>query len=142
MNRYTMPVAVHLFLIKNNQILLLRRYNTGYEDGNYSVPAGHVDGNESYIKAMIREAKEELGITITPNNLNPIQVMHRKSDDERIDYFFSADFWSGEIENMEPNKCDELKWCDITDLPINIIPYIQFAIQEHLNQNCFTDFGW
>ena len=57
--RYTMPVAVHLFLIKDGRILLLRRFNTGYEDGNFTVVAGHVDGNESYIDAMLREAKEE-----------------------------------------------------------------------------------
>ncbi len=40
--RFTVPVSVHVFLTKDDDILLLRRCNTGYEDGNYSVPAGHL----------------------------------------------------------------------------------------------------
>jgi len=40
-------VAVHLFLLQDNKILLSKRYNTGYEDGNWNVPAGHVEEGES-----------------------------------------------------------------------------------------------
>ena len=64
MERFKLVVAVHLILIEDGKILLLRRYHTGYEDGNYSVVAGHIDGDESVIKAMQREALEEAGITI------------------------------------------------------------------------------
>jgi len=141
-NRFMMPVAVHLFLIKEDIVLLLRRYNTGYEDGNYSVIAGHVDEGEDYISAMQREAKEEAGIDITREELNPIQVMHRKSNDERIDYFFVASKWSGEITNMEPSKCDQLKWISIDDLPSNIIPYVKYAFDNYQKGNKFTIFGW
>ena len=117
--RFQRPVAVHLLLVKDNKVLLLRRFNTGYEDGNYSVVAGHVDSDEDLKTAMIREAKEEAGIEITPNNINFASVMHRKSDDERIDFFFIADSWEGEITNMEPQKCDDLSWFDINNLPSN-----------------------
>jgi ADP-ribose pyrophosphatase YjhB (NUDIX family) len=137
-----MPVAVHLFLFKEGKILLLRRFNTGYEDGNYSIVAGHSDGNEDVKSAMIREAREEAGIEIKPNNIQFAGVMHRKSDDERIDFFFSADSWDGEIVNMEPQKCDDLSWFEIDNLPSNVIPYIKKAIRNYISGVQFDTYGW
>ena len=87
--RMKLPVSAQLFLIEGDEILLLRRYNTGYEDSKYSVVAGHIDGNESVAEAMIREAKEEADITIAKEDLQTIHVMHRKKiRGEYIDYFF------------------------------------------------------
>ncbi len=43
--RFKALVAVHLFLIRDEQVLLLRRYNTGYADGQHSVIAGHLNGD-------------------------------------------------------------------------------------------------
>lgn len=140
--RFKVPVAVHLFLIRDNKVLLLRRYNTGYEDGNYSVVAGHIDGNETYYDAMIREAKEEAGITIKSEDLKVVQVMHRKKEDERIDFFFTCNRWSGEVINMEPSKCDELRWFNLDNLPVNIIPYIKAGIENYLKNVEFSLFGW
>jgi 8-oxo-dGTP diphosphatase len=37
----------HLILIDNNKNLLLKRENTGYEDGYYGVIAWHIDGGET-----------------------------------------------------------------------------------------------
>lgn len=143
MKRFKMPVAVHLFLQSDTEILLLRRYNTGYEDGNYSVIAGHVDGHEDFISAMIREAKEEAGIQINKEDMLPVQVMHRKTmNDERIDYFFVANKWQGEPINTEPHKCDQLIWCSTDHLPTNTIPYIHYALNQYSQQNYFTKFGW
>lgn len=140
--RFTMPVAVHLFLVKGTELLLLRRYNTGYEDGNYSVPAGHLDGNEEVIAGTIREAKEECGIDIDPADLQVAGVMHRRSSDERIDFFLVTSRWSGEIINGEPDKCDELRWVDIDHLPVTTIPYVRQAIMNYKKGQWFDSFGW
>jgi 8-oxo-dGTP diphosphatase len=139
---FMMPVAVHLFLLKGTEILLLRRYNTGYEDGNYSVPAGHVDGNEEVKHAAIREAQEECGIAIDEADLQVVGVMHRKSAEERIDFFLATTRWSGEITNTEPDKCDELVWVDIQQLPANMIPYVRQAIHNYQSGEWFDSFGW
>ena len=49
---YKLVAAVHLFLIRDGKVLLLRRFNTGYEDGQYSVIAGHLDGDEEATAAL------------------------------------------------------------------------------------------
>lgn len=143
MERFKLVVAVHLILEQNNKILLLRRFNTGYEDGNYSVVAGHVDGNESVIKAMQREALEEAGIMIEEPNLQIVHVMHRKAKDrESIDYFLKCNNYIGEIKIMEKNKCDELAFYEIDNLPQNVISYIKQAIGYYQQGVSFSVYGW
>ena len=136
------PVAVHLFLIEEGRILLLRRYNTGYEDGNYSVVAGHLDGGEEVISAMTREAKEEAGIDISTRDLKVVGGLHIKSDKEYISFFLQASAWSGEITNMEPDKCDDLSWFSLEDLPENTIPYVRQAIENYRKGIWFGSVGW
>lgn len=142
MSRLKMRVSVHLILEKDNKYLLLRRYNTGYEDGNYSVVAGHVDGDETIISAMKREALEEAGININEEDLKIVEVMHRKSDDESIDYFLYANKFSGNVSIMEPNKCDELSFYELNKFPNNVIPYVKEAIENYRNNIQFVDYGF
>ena len=137
-----MLVAVHLLLVRDGDILLLRRHNTGYEDGNYSVIAGHLEGNEEVVTAMLREAREEAGIEIPPTALQVVGVMHRRSDKEYVDFFLTADSWSGEIKNMEPERCDELAWFRLDGLPENVIPYVRKAISNYSRGQWFGSFGW
>ena len=141
--RFSTPVAIHLFLTQGNDVLLIRRHNTGYEDGNYSVIAGHIDGGETVITAMCREAHEEGGIELDPETLQPAGVMHRRATDgERIDFFFVADRWKGNLRNLEPEKCDEFRWVSPDCLPENTIPYVASAIKAWRSGTWFQAFGW
>ena len=125
------PVSVHLLLVRDGKILMLRRYNTGYQDGNYSVVAGHIDGGEELKAAMIREAREEAGIELSPYDLTVVGVIHDMIKDEYVHFFLHTSRYSGEVVNMEPDKCDDLSWFDIDDLPDNTIPYVRRAIQNY-----------
>jgi len=126
------PTA-YLVLVKENKILLSRRYNTGFQDGQYSFPAGHPAGDEETLsQAMIREAKEEIGVEVDSADLELVHVMHRKqvepTSERRINLFFAAKNWRGEPRIMEPDKCDDLRWFGLDSLPGNTIPYIRRAI--------------
>jgi ADP-ribose pyrophosphatase YjhB (NUDIX family) len=141
--RFKLIPTSHLILIKDNRILLSRRFNTGYEDGKYSVVAGHLDGNETFIHAMVREAREEAGIGIKPEDLEVIHVMHRKCPtEERIDFFIKAKKWKGIPKIMEPDKCDDLNWFEISKLPANTIPYIKQAIENIGKRVFYSEHGW
>lgn len=143
MNIFSVPVSVHLILIKKNKILLMKRKHTGFADGLYCTPAGKLEPNESVLDAIIRETKEEINIDINNETLRTVQVMNRKGNDrERIDYFFTVEKWKGAIKNNEPNKCDEIKWFDVKTIPYNAVPYIKEAIENYKNNIQFSLFGW
>ena len=142
MERFKFIVAVYLLLIKDNQILLSRRLNTGFEDGNYGLVSGHLEGSESVFKGIIREAKEEANLDLKREDLELAHVLHRISSldgSERIDFFLKCEKWDGEIKNMEEDKCDDLSWFDLDKLPENTIGYVRDVIENYKDGDFFTD---
>ena len=144
--RHKVVPASYLVLIKDGKILLQKRFNTGYEDGKYSMVAGHVDKGETFTRCIIREAEEESGIILKKADLKVAHVMCRNSgteeNNERVDVFFVAEKWSGKIKNKEPNKCDDLSWFDLNNLPENIIPYIKRVIDYIKDKIFYSEHGW
>ena len=138
------PVAVHVFLIRGDAVLLVRRCNTGFEDGKLSVVAGHVEPGESVTQAALRETSEEVGVTLSPERLHVVGVMHRKSDDERVDFFLAYRLAAGDREpkNCEPEKCSELVWTSTIALPGDTIPYVRAGIENFRRGVWFQEFGW
>ena len=142
--RFTIRTAVYTVLIKDNKLHVQRRFNTGWQDGKYSLIAGHIEENETVTAATIREAREESGLALKPENLRVAHVMHRKSNDniEYIDFFLMADKWEGEPSICEPEKCDEMKWVPLNNLPDKLLPYIKSAIENIQRGIYFSEFGW
>lgn len=132
--------ASYLILRQKDQVLLMRRANTGYKDGFYGLPSGHVDPEEGPSAALVREAKEELGIV--PKNAKLVYVMYRvrkDGSDERVDFFFEASKWTSKPSNKEPHKCDELKWVPIDNLPEKTIPYINKVLSLYPKGQIFSE---
>ncbi|GEM_PF-582176 len=126
--------AVYLILERSDGcVLFMRRCNTGYQDGKYSLPSGHIEDGELPKAAMIREAKEEIGIDIAEDDLEFAHASYRPKHDEtgnRVDLFFSTAKWSGEIINAEPDKCDELQWMDPDGLSWTTLPHVRRIIED------------
>lgn len=141
--RFELRSAVYLMPLKKNKILLARRKNTSWMDGMYSLISGHLDGNETVNTAMIREAFEEANIKIDNHQLIPATVIHRKStDSEYIDFFYVIREWEGEPSIGEPDKCDDLSWFSLSNLPDNLLPHIKEALNNYNSHTAFSTSGW
>jgi 8-oxo-dGTP diphosphatase len=141
--RHQLTGDVHLLLLNpDGQFLFGRRQNTGFEDGAYHVPSGHLEAGESVVSALIREAKEEVGVTITEEDVEFSHVMHNSSSGGRVAFFFTVRSWDGTPENREPEKCSELVWFALDALPDHLIDYCRVALQHIAAGKPFSVYGW
>ena len=120
--------GVHVLLEREGCVLLMRRAGTGFFDGLYSLPGGHVEPGESAYETAVREIREELGVELDASELSWQGAVHRRSDTNRIEFFMLAREWSGEPSICEPDKCDDLRWCPRDALPNEVVPYVREAI--------------
>jgi 8-oxo-dGTP diphosphatase len=141
---YRPHVGVHLIITEGSKVLLLRRANTGFADGSLSVPGGSLEDGETLPAAAAREAREELGITIDPADLAFAHLCHHADPDglARIGVFFSARRWTGEPVNAEPNKCSEIAWHAIGELPSDIVSYIRTGLNAYGEGSAFSLDNW
>jgi ADP-ribose pyrophosphatase YjhB (NUDIX family) len=141
--RFKPYAAAYLVLIKDKKILLSLRFNTGYQDGNYSLVSGHFNGGETAKECIIREAKEESDIRVDSKNLKVVHIMHRyRPAREYLDIYLRAEKWSGKIRNMEVDKCHGLDWFDMDNLPDNIAPEIRQALKNIKKHLHYSEIGW
>lgn len=136
--------ASYLVLRDEEKVLLQRRFQTGWMDGYYSLPAGHTEHGEPFSATLEREIKEEVGITLVPESTHLVHISHRYAaeDYQIVDAFFTCTNWQGTPVILEPDKADELLWCDIKHLPENTIPYIKTALQYINKGIVFSEYGW
>lgn len=140
--KFALYAAVYILLEKEGKILLLRRYNTGWEDGKYTLPAGHFDGGETVKAAAAREAREETGVEIQEEDLDIVHVLHINTDKEYISYFLKANTWKGEPTNTEPEKSDDMKWFPMDNLPENTLPFIRDVLDAYQAGVMFSEAGF
>jgi 8-oxo-dGTP diphosphatase len=137
--RYTLPVVVQLLLVKDDKVLLMRRQNTGWGDGDYDLVAGHIDGHETLTAALCREAREEIGITIMPKDAHFSHLLHYVDDTEYMYVYFTVKDWQGIPSIQEPHKCDDLQWFSLSKLPSNILEATKGVLEKYKTDNLYTE---
>lgn len=144
MTRFSVVPAAYLVLTREGvtgpEVLLQLRGDTGYMEGWWACgAAGHVEAGESADAAVCREAAEELGLTISPEQVSLAAVLQRGCVlggpiEQRIDLFFTASDVEGEPSVTEADKAREVRWWPLDDLPEHLVPHERQAL-EHLREH-------
>jgi 8-oxo-dGTP diphosphatase len=127
-SRIPLVPASYVLLRRGDEVLLNLRQGTGYLDGHWALPAGHVEAGETFVQAAVREVREEAGVEVSPEDLRPLTTMQRLVHggppiDQRVDVFFEVRRWTGEPRNAEPAKAARIAWWPLTALPEPVMPF-------------------
>lgn len=138
-SRFRVVPSAYLALVREGgpagpEVLLQLRRGTGYMDGRWAHgAAGHVELGESVLDAAAREAAEELGVQVDPDDLEHVATGHRtvaahQASEERIDLFLSTATWRGDPVVREEDKVAELRWWPLAGLPDAVVPHERGAL--------------
>lgn len=146
---FRVPVTVMIVIPQDNKILLGKRKNTGFMDGFYALPGGRHDGGESLTHAVIREAREEVGIICQPEDIEFSSFIHFNNTDTDKDILpeilyatFKVNRFSGEVTNTEPHKCEELRFFPIDQLPNNMTDMSRRCIEQAFSNITYAEVDW
>lgn len=133
--------AVFVLFEKAGKVLLVLRENTGWSDGMYTLPAGHVESQETFRQAAAREAKEEVGLDVKLDDLKHLLTLNEiKPGEERIGMTFRAIKWQGEPHNAEPHIHSEVAWFEVDNLPANIVPQALYSLEQIKAGETYAEF--
>lgn len=145
-SRPIVHAAVYLVFERGDEILISHRKNSGYHDGEYGVPTGHIIDGEPASGAAIRKAREEVGLKLRLSDLRLAHVMHRSSKSDKtadyIDFYFFALNFAGEVVNKVPHQVDELRWVRWNELPKNTVPEVRYALECIKEDKVYSEFDF
>ena len=132
--RHSFKVAVFVFLMKDGKTFILRRANTGWADGMWTLPSGHVEKGESVYEAAIKETREEAGVIIKAENL---EFVHAHAvGDVYINFYFKTSVWEGEPYLAEREKCSDVTWVPLNLLPNDTIMHVREVVNR-MNEGAY-----
>ena len=94
-----------------NKILVIDRKKKDWP--GLTLPGGHVEKDEDLNKSIIREVKEETGLTIRKPILCGIEEFKTKKEDRYFMFFYKTDKFKGKIRS---SKEGEVFWIDRNEL--------------------------
>ena len=110
-------IACFIILEKDNQILIAQRAWDVFLSWSYNFPSGHLETWETLQQATIREAKEEIWITIYESDISLKHTLYWQSIERPYIYFYrhtTKRDWEPHI--LETDKCSDLRWISYNDI--------------------------
>jgi 8-oxo-dGTP pyrophosphatase MutT (NUDIX family) len=144
---YTSPVDCTLLYTAGDRVLLALRHGTGYADGQWNLPSGKLDAGETVDAAVCREAREEVGLRLQPDQVQLSVLLHWRNPEgqHRLGVVFHAEAdpdRHGIPANAEPHKCAGIGWYPMDVLPANTVRYTAAAVHLHRHRIRFAAAAW
>ena len=137
MGKLSKTIKVRLLLEQDGQILMLQQ--TDLNGGKFTLIGGAVDALEFPLEALIRETKEEAGITLFKENLKLVHTLFKQKENSlRIVMYFKATTWAGKIMSMEPKKFQNVSWHSLDNLPKETSPTVRHVMKEYLKNSLYS----
>ncbi|MEU1817822.1 NUDIX domain-containing protein [Streptomyces roseifaciens] len=143
--RYTCVVDVMVLLHRDDgRVLLLRRAGDVYAAGLLAPPGGHLEDGETLADGALREVAEEVGVAVDPADLEFCHLIHHRNPEgqARVGVVFTAQRWSGEPRNLEPEKCSTLVWADPAHPPADCVPCTAAVLGRFVSGALLSTHGW
>lgn len=123
-------VGLGVAVIKDGKVLLEKRKNS-HGEGSWCFPGGHLEFGETWEECSKRETKEEAGIEIknirfgtATNDIFPKEGKHY------VTIIMIAEYDSGEVQIMEPEKNEKWDWFGWDNLPSPLFVPLQNLIKQ------------
>ncbi len=111
-------VVVDSIVVKDGQILLIKRSENVSEAGKFGLPGGYVDRDETADQAALRELKEETGYSGKVIKLFKVNdTPHRKGDDRQNIALIHTVEPGEQVGEPDPHEISEVKWFSLDNLP-------------------------
>ncbi len=130
-------------IILNQEGKILVGKRKGAHAQFYSIPGGHLNFGETFEDAAIREIKEETNLDLedvkvigVTNNMETF----RKEGKHYVSIVLLSVKFSGELKNIEPDKCEKWIWIDPKNLPKPHFDASKRGIQCYLANKFYTKY--
>ena len=128
--KLSLKFKARLILYDRGRILLLKQ--TRGNGGNYTLVGGTVEADEFAREALIRETREESGITVAAEDLTLVHVLNKRTKKgQRINLYFKASRYSGRVQNLEDHKFKSVQWFAINKLPSDTTNTVRQALRAY-----------
>lgn len=133
-------LKARLILLNEGKVLLMKQKASN--GGKYTMVGGTVEDFEFAKISLIRESKEEVGLTLVEKDLKLVHTLHKKKGAvTRIVLYFQAVHWKGEPKALEPKKFKKVDWFDLKELPSPISPTVKHVLHKYMKGVNYSEYS-
>jgi 8-oxo-dGTP diphosphatase len=129
-------IGTHIIIKNRKGEILLCKRDKKFGNGEWELPGGHLEFQETFEQCLERECQEELGTKVKVGKLLSVSP-NIKYGNHYIIFSFLANSFVGEPKNKAPEEHSEIKWFTLSKLPENLFVSTKYAVEDYLFGNIY-----